>query len=336
VASLAVATAAVAPALLGSSLASASVLSPSVEPAGSSCPGGTAVVIPRLAPAQLPSRPAAALPPGFGQDAADPAVRRALDDQVRWQTSLRCTPRPSPGIKQPVTVERSRLRRQGSYNWSGYQAQHLAGVTGATGEWRLRGLFQSPPSAAAADVSTWAGIGDGTTSADQLAQAGTDEHYTSDGTRYAFDTWYELYPQETEQALNFAVSPGDEVGTVVTYNPALHTVLFLLADYTTRRGVQLVQPVSGSVGTASAEWIVERPELCASSCYMTPLANFGHEPFSHALARVNGRTKSAQSLATARLSMFSCKGQLLARPAGFSSPKKFNVRWRAYGAAESC
>jgi hypothetical protein len=315
------------------------------EQASSGCPAGTVVYHPVGSPAALAGSPESVVPRGFGPLAGDPLVRQALAEHVEWLPSLTCTQQPtspvdhrlppgSPSSAEPTGARG--LARLQSGNWSGYQA-NVAGVRQVSAEWRLPTLATPPRADSSAVVSIWPGMGSGTSSRAQLAQAGSQELYLGNGTEFTIIMWYEVYPQEDEFNVNLSVKPGDLVGDVVAYDKGHHEVLFFIADLTSKQAVEVTQAVSGSVGTGSAEWVAERTAACstANSCVFPPLADFAKVKVSDARALVGGEARSAESIASDRINMFSCGGRLLAETSPFTGPKKFTVTWKAFGTTDN-
>ena len=63
-------------------------------------------------------------------------------------------------------------------------------------------------------------------------------------------------------------------------------------------------PISFSgASKSSAEWIVERPEVCSRSCSLTSLADYGSVTFSNATASVGSSSEPISSYANTGIEM---------------------------------
>lgn len=319
------------------------------QASNSGCPSGTVFYQPTRPAGVLASEPAVALPAGFSTLANAPVVKEAIAEHVAWLSSISCTLVPSSPIVRPLpsgdlgtataspgaagggaTRDISQLE---STNWSGYLAKPAPSITSVNGRWKVPALLTPPSAGAQAVMTVFPGMGQGTSSQNQLAQAGLEENYVNGGAEYTGTMWIEIYPQEAQVNVdNLPITPGDSVGVTVGYNGLTHTAAFLLVNFTEGQAVEGTQTVNGAVGTKSAEWIVERPAVCSgSSCAITPLAAFGSVKFNHAEALSRSTILPASSLATTRINMFSCNRALLAKTALFSSPTAFKITWKGFG-----
>jgi Peptidase A4 family len=156
--------------------------------------------------------------------------------------------------------------------------------------------------------------------------------------------WYEIYPQQSEQRVtDFPVAANDVVGAEAGYDPPSRQSVFRLYNFTKGNALELIQPVttSGFGSGSTAEWIVERPAVCATSsaCSFPPLTNFGTEPIQLAQAITgqgasdpNATVRNARDLNPNAISMWSCDDRtLLADPAPFIDIQDFSVVWRNHG-----
>jgi len=272
-----------APGAAGAAVAAAG---PASVPAGPGCPAGMLAWEPSAT--ALASGDPQALAPGnlsapaqaeFGAE----ALRLLSGDQVSWLGSTGCgqsqarsagpaagppagaaAPAARPALAAapvPMTLE----------HWSGFQSRSSS-FTGASMVW----VVPTPlASAAPSTLSIWPGIGNGSdATTDLLIQAGTDQDQSG-----ATTAWTEVVPGELEQPIaKMTVVPGDKMAVNVSWDQATGTAAFLVADITRHNAKMITQPVSGSPG-GTAEWIVERSSLCATSdcnfLYLPHLLNFG-------------------------------------------------------------
>jgi hypothetical protein len=170
-----------------------------------------------------------------------------------------------------------------SLNWSGYAVTNKKGFT------YVHTTFVQPTitCTGAADqwTSNWSGL-DGYNS-DTVEQDGTFAHCGgSDNMTPKYEAWYEMYPANSVSV--FAVHPGDIIDSSVTYANGVFTLT--ISDLSTGKS-------SGTTATCatcertSAEWIIERPELCnnaGTKCFLTELADFGTSTMSGDEAQLTG------------------------------------------------
>ena len=221
------------------------------------------LLVPTRSPAYFaanPSKPLLTDTSAKTPSAVSKILGKAAAEHIHYLTSLTCAqghagqPIPKPATHGTSTID--------SGNWSGYVSQSTnQNYLGAEMEWTVPAV-KAPPSPSAVVSSIWPGIGPGTSAADTLVQAGTEQ----DGNcifscvdSYYF--WQEMYPQVSQEEItNLAVSPGNDVAALVEYNPATNQACFELDNFTTDLGVSDYQDLTGfDPGTGSqAEWIVER------------------------------------------------------------------------------
>jgi hypothetical protein len=157
-----------------------------------------------------------------------------------------------------------------SLNWSGYAVTSKKGFT------YVHSTFVQPAITCTGDknqwTSNWVGL-DGYTSS-TVEQDGTFAHCGgSDGTKAVYEAWYEMYPAGSVSV--FKVNPGDIIDTAVTYNASGDFVL-TVADLSTGKSATDTATCA-ECGRTSAEWIIERPELCnnaGTKCFISELADF--------------------------------------------------------------
>jgi hypothetical protein len=174
----------------------------------------------------------------------------------------------------PSTVESS--------NWSGY-ADTGSTFRSVSGDWTVPTVSCSGATAYSAQ---WVGI-DGYSS-DTVEQDGTSANCAGGSASYS--AWYEMYGDTK-------VDGGDEVelspssypvaaGNALTASVSVSSSSWTLDLSDTTKGWNFSTTVSFTgAAESSAEWVVERPEVCeGSSCSLTTLANFGTVSFMSAAA----------------------------------------------------
>jgi hypothetical protein len=168
-----------------------------------------------------------------------------------------------------------------SANWSGYVVQSGT-YSAVTGCWTVPSVSSS---AGNTYSSTWIGI-DGVTTTADLIQTGTEQAYY-DGAPY-YLPWWEILPNSQTPITAFTIAPGNRICASVTQVGTSGNWTIQIQDVTTGRPPYItVQAYSGP--QTSAEWIVERPELCGNppTCTqteLTTLADYGQVTFDSASA----------------------------------------------------
>jgi hypothetical protein len=136
-------------------------------------------------------------------------------------------------------------------------------------------------------TSNWSGL-DGYNS-DTVEQDGTFAHCGGSGnTTPKYEAWYELYPAASVNA--FAVHAGDIIDSSVSYANGEFTLT--ISDLSTGK-TSSTTATCASCARTSAEWIVERPELCnnaGTKCFLTELADFGTTTMTGDEAQLTGGT----------------------------------------------
>ena len=162
-------------------------------------------------------------------------------------------------------------------NWSGYVATGTT-FSSVSGNWTVP--VATCPSQSPLYASEWVGI-DGYTSL-TVEQDGTDSD--CNGTTPAYYAWYEMYPAGSFQ-LPYTVAAGDPMSASVSVSGSVWTLSLTDHAAGTRYWTWSISPapVSG-LAQSSAEWIVERPQLCSGSCQYTSLADFGTVGFTNGTA----------------------------------------------------
>jgi Peptidase A4 family len=172
-----------------------------------------------------------------------------------------------------------------SLNWSGYAVtskklftyvhttfvQPAITCTGVADQW----------------TSNWSGL-DGYNS-DTVEQDGTFAHCGGTGnTTPKYEAWYELFPAASVNV--FAVHAGDIIDSSVSYATATGEFTLTISDLSTGKTSGITATCADCART-SAEWIVERPELCNNSgtnCFLTELADYGTTTMAGDEAQLTG------------------------------------------------
>jgi hypothetical protein len=213
-----------------------------------------------------------------------------------------------------------------SSNWSGY-ADINTTFSAVTGNWTVPTLTCS--GSATTYSSEWIGI-DGYSSS-TVEQDGTEADCL--GGVPSYDAWYEMYGDnavnngyEVELSSSYPVAPGDAMSASVSVSGSTWTLT--IADST--KGWNFTTTVSdSSVAKSSAEWIVERPEVCNPGCALTSLANFGTATFTNATATSGGVTGGISATAYSVMEMVNGT-TVLAVPSGLSANgESFSDVWKA-------
>ena len=162
----------------------------------------------------------------------------------------------------------------GSINWSGYAVNGSIGsITLATASWTVPAV--TCPSSGTTYSSFWVGI-DGFQST-TVEQTGTDSDCHNGVASYY--AWYEFYPKLSKSIGTITVSPGDEIGALVSYSTSTGLFTVAIKDFTTGQGFKTSSAVSGAQ-RSSAEFIVEAPEVCTlRGCSLAALSDFGTAGF---------------------------------------------------------
>jgi hypothetical protein len=208
---------------------------------------------------------------------------------------------------------------QQSSNWSGY-ADVGATFTAVSANWTVPTITCS--GGATQYSAHWIGI-DGYTSS-TVEQDGTEADCISGQASY--DAWFELYGDnsvdngdevELSPSTN-PVSPTDAISASVTVSGTTWT--FTIDDTSTKHASwDYSNNVVFSGGAkSSAEWVVERPEVCGRSCSLTSLADFGTVTFSSAAATSNNVSGSISAYSNAAIDMVN-GSTLLAEPSALTS-----------------
>jgi hypothetical protein len=161
-----------------------------------------------------------------------------------------------------------------SSNWAGF-AVH------GTNFHRVVGLWRQPTVNCTAGQQTYSAywVGLGGYSGNALEQIGTEADCGSGG-QPQLSAWYEMVPAASV-TISLRIHAGDMLEGVVYV--VGHRAKLILRNLTSRRSFTIVLS-SAQIDITSAEWIVEAPSDCSSSCVTLPLANFGSAVFTGARA----------------------------------------------------
>ena len=198
-----------------------------------------------------------------------------------------------------------------STNWSGY-ADTGSGVSAVSGSWVVPAI--SCPKHGTSYVAIWVGI-DGYTSS-TVEQTGTLGQCSNGVASYS--VWYEFYPAGSVTISGVTASPGSPITASVTYSSSGFTAT--ITNTKTAESFSTTQTVSGAA-RSSAEWVVERPELCSFiRCQLSTLANFGSVSLTSSSATINGVTGPINTFTDVAITMVgSSTGPILAEPSSLST-----------------
>ena len=213
-----------------------------------------------------------------------------------------------------------------SLNWSGFAVTSAKKFTYAQSRF-VQPTLTCPGDHANEWSSNWVGLdGFNNTTVEQdgtAATCGGASHTTP-----VYTAWYEMFPAGSVNV--FTVSPGDTINTSVSFSNGKFTLT--VSDLTSGKSATHTAKCA-SCKRASAEWIVERPELCTSStnCFLAHLADFGTTSMS-AKVRVAG-VSAAQGIPNFRnynITMFDTTNTQL-DTIGKVSSNAFPATWDAEG-----
>lgn len=202
----------------------------------------------------------------------------------------------------PATLTVTAAPMQSS-NWSGY-ADSGASFSATSATWSVPSV--SCPTRSSSYSAQWTGI-DGFTSS-TVEQDGTEADCI--GGTPSYDAWYEMYGDtavnngdevELSPATN-PVSPGDLVEASVSVSGTTWT-LSIVDSSTSHAGWSFSTTISFSAAESSAEWIVERPEVCSFFCTLATLADYGSVSFSDVSTNANGQSETIGSIADTEIEM---------------------------------
>ena len=213
-----------------------------------------------------------------------------------------------------------------SLNWSGFAVTSSKKFTYAESRF-VQPTLTCPGDHANEWSSNWVGLdGFNNTTVEQDGTAATCAG--SGNTTPEYTAWYEMYPAASVNV--FSVNPGDTINTSVSFSNGKFTLT--VSDLTSGKSSTHTAKCA-SCTRASAEWIVERPELCTSAthCFLAHLADFGTTSMS-AKVRVAG-VSAAQGIPNFRnynITMFDTTNTQL-DTVGKVSSNAFPATWDAEG-----
>ncbi|HEU0257789.1 MAG TPA: G1 family glutamic endopeptidase [Microbacteriaceae bacterium] len=217
----------------------------------------------------------------------------------------------APGVRHTAQIRAA--------NWAGYVATGQK-FTGVTGTWRVPSAVCTTADSFAAQ---WVGI-DGHPS-ETVEQIGTGIA-CHDGVA-SYEAWYEMYGDADVNGgasvtlpSGYKVTAGDTVTGTVTVAGDMWSLT--LAD--TSRGWSFTKNVTFHAEQASAEWIVERPDVCTSaeesSCQASTLTASKPVTFTAASAQAGGAMQPAATFAPAAATMVDVDSDAtLASPSSLAS-----------------
>lgn len=205
------------------------------------------------------------------------------------------------------TIDGTRLT---SPSWSGYVAIGT-GYTLAEGDWTVPSVVTSQSTK---DVSTWVGVGGGTSTTRSLIQVIT--HQTTSGGSTSYYAKAEVFTHGVTIGQYFSpaspVRPGDQMFGFVEER-SLGVWRVYLEDVTEGWVAEATTIRMSLTSGSTAEWITERSTTETTGLFTT-LADFGSVHFHH--LRVNtGATQRALDASY----MYATTGKLLAYPGPFST-----------------
>lgn len=146
-----------------------------------------------------------------------------------------------------------------SPNWAGYQAE--GSFVGASGEFTVPAGGTGNGPAGVYESSSWVGLGQGNSDAFPLVQAGSESDFIS-GVGFKYYTWWEVFPELSQQKVSVDVNPGDTIFVLVIDDYLTKgTSLLEVMDDTTGAGEGTSYTYTNPNGMepdGTTEWILER------------------------------------------------------------------------------
>jgi hypothetical protein len=140
--------------------------------------------------------------------------------------------------------------------------------------------------------------------------------------RPSYYAWWETYPSPSNVISGFPVTPGTTYAAEVKYNGSGSFTLTLSGgghSFSTTR-------TFANPALSSAEWIAEAPSMCAGSCRVLLLTNFGTVQFSGSSA--NGKAINDSAWSFDPLTMVTSGLTVKASPSSLDSTgSAFAVTW---------
>jgi uncharacterized repeat protein (TIGR02543 family) len=190
----------------------------------------------------------------------------------------------------PVALYAQWLAIEASNNWTGY-VDTGGTFSAVSGNWVVPTVTCTETTYA----SQWVGI-DGWNGSDTVEQDGTETDCGgTNGTTPEYDAWYEMYGDDSVNGgyevelptSSYPVAPGNAMRGSVSY--ASGTWTLAIADTTAGWSYSIpIATPSPPPAQSSAEWIMETPGICSTSCTLEPLSDFGSTTFTNASVTSNG------------------------------------------------
>jgi hypothetical protein len=194
-------------------------------------------------------------------------------------------------FRPPAAMVRVFHNNVKSSNWSGYA------VSGATFS-DVVGTWTEPTAKCTSGTeyaSFWVGI-DGYSS-DSVEQLGTDSD--CNGSKPSYYGWYEMYPANSvDLGGKYAIKAGDVMTAEVKVTGS--SFVLSMKDATAGWTFSITKTGSSSLKRSSAEWVIESPEICSTSCKLAKLADFGKLTFSNCEAATTGADGAISSFTGAK------------------------------------
>jgi Peptidase A4 family/Immunoglobulin I-set domain len=218
-------------------------------------------------------------------------------------------------------------------NWSGY-ADSAATFTGVSGTWTVPAVT-CPVSTSYS--SEWVGIDGFNSDATSVEQDGVDMDCVSGVPDYY--AWYEMFGDTpldggAEIPISNLVEPGDVMSASVTVTANVWT-LSINDSSTVHSDWDFSTQVYFAAQESSAEWIVERPEICTeqtpSQCSFPSLTDFGSTAFTNAQATSTQGSGPIDVFSNYEMTMLNDTGTtVLASPGSLTSAgTSFGDQWES-------
>lgn len=208
---------------------------------------------------------------------------------------------------------------QFSSNWAGYVVRPPAsGISAISATWNIPRVTCAPSENS--DSSQWVGLNG--FSSQTLEQDGTDSRCLSGVPTYT--SWYELLGiQEINGGSSVTITDSQRPTHA---NDLVHATVGVIsqgglsqwrfslenltAGWSYSISFLMPQVVTGTV--TSAEWITERPSVCAITCQVEPLADFSMSKFDNAIVSTPSGPSEIRCLAAIQVVMMTSYGKMLA------------------------
>jgi Peptidase A4 family len=178
--------------------------------------------------------------------------------------------------------------------WAGYVVR--AGDSSfrrVEGSWTQPRIVCNRPESS---VAVWVGLGGASSSSHTLEQVGTSADCSQRGL-VSYSAWYQLFPAPPVD-VPIRVRPGDTLRAAVSVDG--WAVSVTIANVSTGDTFS-AQRWTPAPETDSAEWIVEAPAACLTTCVAMPLADFSRVRFRDAATSIQTHTGTIDDSAWARL-----------------------------------